>query len=93
MDQFISAIGIGAAVLTSLSYLPQVKRAWPKNTTEDLSWRTLAALTTGLILWIVYGTLKEDWVIAIANAVGASLSGAVLVFKVRDVLWHEHSSE
>jgi MtN3 and saliva related transmembrane protein len=90
MDQFISAIGIGAALLTSLSYVPQVKKAWPKNTTGDLSWKMLAALTTGLVLWIIYGTLKVDWVIALANAVGASLTGAVLVFKARDILSPKH---
>jgi len=78
-------IGVCAAVLTSLSYLPQVRKAWPRGSTGDLSLKMLVALTTGLVLWILYGALKGDWVIIAANSVGAMLSGSVLVFKIRDV--------
>jgi MtN3 and saliva related transmembrane protein len=88
LDQFLFGLGAAAAVLTSLSYIPQVRKAFPRGATEDLSLKMLLALTTGLVLWIVYGALKGDLVIAIANAVGASLSGAVLAFKIRDV-WSE----
>ena len=45
----------------------------------------LSALTIGLVLWVVYGVLKSDWVIVLANAVGALLTGAVLCFKIRDI--------
>jgi hypothetical protein len=38
-----------------------------------------------LDLWIVYGVLKDDWVIILANSIGASLSLAVLGFKIRDL--------
>lgn len=78
--------GIAAASLTSLSYLPQVKKAWPRNSTDDLSWKMLLTLTTGLMLWILYGVYKSDWVIASSNAVGALLTGLVLAFKFRDML-------
>jgi MtN3 and saliva related transmembrane protein len=78
-------IGASAAVLTSLSYIPQVRKAWPRGATEDLSLKMLIALTSGLLLWIGYGLLKGDWVIVAANGIGAILSGSVLVFKVRDM--------
>lgn len=78
-------IGALAALLTSLSYLPQVKKAWPRGETKDLSFKMLVALTTGLVLWVVYGLLRGDWTIVAANTVGASLSGAVLAFKIRDI--------
>lgn len=78
-------IGAAAAVLTSLSYLPQVKKAWPRGQTADLSLKMLMTLTAGLVLWILYGLLRQDWTIVAANSVGASLSGAVLAFKVRDI--------
>jgi MtN3 and saliva related transmembrane protein len=45
----------------------------------------LLVLTAGLLLWVGYGLLKGDWVIVVANSVGATLSGSVLVFKVRDL--------
>jgi MtN3 and saliva related transmembrane protein len=78
-------IGICAAVLTSLSYIPQVRKAWPRGSTTDLSLHMLVVLTTGLLLWIAYGLLKGDWVIVAANSVGAILSGSVLTFKIRDL--------
>jgi len=78
-------IGVLAAGLTSLSYIPQVRKAWPRGSTSDLSLRMLVALTCGLLLWVLYGVVKGDWVIVIANCVGAALSGSVLAFKIRDI--------
>jgi MtN3 and saliva related transmembrane protein len=78
-------LGVCAAVLTSLSYIPQVRKAWPRGSTKDLSLHMLIVLTTGLSLWIGYGVLKGDWVIVAANSVGAALSASVLIFKIRDM--------
>jgi MtN3 and saliva related transmembrane protein len=83
-------IGVCAAVLTSLSYIPQVRKAWPRGSTKDLSLHMLIVLTTGLLLWIGYGVLKNDWVIVAANSVGAILSGSVLAFKIRDMRSSAH---
>ena len=85
MKQLIPWIGIAAAVLTSLSYIPQVQKAWPRGSTSDLSLKMLVVLTTGLVLWVGYGLLKGDGVIVAANSVGAALSGSVLAFKIRDI--------
>jgi MtN3 and saliva related transmembrane protein len=85
MQSLVPWIGVCAAILTSLSYIPQVRKAWPRGSTKDLSLHMLAVLTTGLLLWIAYGLLKSDWVIVAANGVGAILSGSVLAFKIRDM--------
>jgi MtN3 and saliva related transmembrane protein len=84
-EVIIPWIGVCAAVFTSLSYIPQVRKAWPRGSTDDLSLKMLIALTAGLLLWIAYGLLKSDWVIVAANSVGAILSGSVLAFKIRDM--------
>jgi MtN3 and saliva related transmembrane protein len=78
-------IGACAAVLTSLSYIPQVRKAWPRGSTSDLSLKMLVVLTAGLTLWVWYGLLKGDGVIVAANSVGATLSATVLSFKIRDM--------
>jgi MtN3 and saliva related transmembrane protein len=85
LENLIPWIGISAAILTSLSYIPQVRKAWPRGSTRDLSLHMLVVLTTGLLLWIGYGLLKGDWVIVAANGVGATLSACVLIFKIRDM--------
>jgi MtN3 and saliva related transmembrane protein len=85
LDSLIPWVGACAALLTSLSYIPQVQKAWPRGSTSDLSLKILVALTTGLVLWIGYGLLRGDWVIVAANGVGAALSASVLAFKIRDM--------
>jgi MtN3 and saliva related transmembrane protein len=84
-QSLIPWIGIVAAALTSLSYIPQVRKAWPRGSTADLSLTMLVVLTAGLLLWIGYGLLKGDWVIVAANSVGGVLSASVLAFKIRDI--------
>jgi MtN3 and saliva related transmembrane protein len=77
--------GLAASACTSLSYLPQVRKAWPRGSTDNLSWKTLAVLTVGLCLWIAYGFIRGDWLIIGANCIGAGLSACVLAFKIRDL--------
>jgi MtN3 and saliva related transmembrane protein len=86
--EIVPWIGVCAAILTSLSYLPQVQKAWSRRSTSDLSLKMLLALTTGLLLWVVYGLVRGDWIIVAANLVGATLSGSVLAFKIRDLRDH-----
>jgi MtN3 and saliva related transmembrane protein len=85
MQYAIHILGILAAALTSLSYLPQPQKGIPRHSTSDLSLKMLVALSTGLCLWVVYGVAKDDWVIILANSTGAMLSLAVLGFKLRDL--------
>jgi MtN3 and saliva related transmembrane protein len=61
-------LGMLAMALTSFSYLPQLKKAMPRNSTSDLSLKMLVALSAGLCLWVVYGVAKDDRVIALANS-------------------------
>ena len=85
LRSLIPWIGACAALFTSLSYLPQVQKAWPRGSTSDLSLKMLVVLTTGLVLWIGYGLLRRDWVIVAANTVGGALSASLLAFKIRDM--------
>ena len=83
--QFLeTAIGVIAAMLTSLSYIPQVKKVRAGQPTGDLSSRMLISLTSGLLLWVVYGALKADWIIVAANITGVSLTGYVLYHKLQE---------
>jgi len=85
LSSFSPYVGALAAFLASLSYVPQVRKAWPRGSTGDLSLGMLAALTLGLTLWILYGVIQGDWVIIGSNVVGATLAGIVLCCKVRDL--------
>jgi MtN3 and saliva related transmembrane protein len=56
----------------------------PRDSTSDLSLKMLVALSAGLCLWVVCGVAKDDWAIILANSAGATLTLAVLGFKIRD---------
>jgi MtN3 and saliva related transmembrane protein len=84
--KIISVLGFVAAALTSLSYVPQLQKALPEDSTGDLSLKMLVTLFAGLALWVVYGLIVEDIVIVIANCVGGALVGVVLGCKVRDIM-------
>jgi MtN3 and saliva related transmembrane protein len=60
IDILIPWIGGFAALLTSLAYLPQLAKARPRGSTDDLSLVMLLTLTTGLSLWVCYGLLKGE---------------------------------
>jgi MtN3 and saliva related transmembrane protein len=84
-DHLVSGLGLVAAGLTSLSYIPQLKKASARGATHDISVGTFCALGVGLLLWIVYGALRSDWVLMLANAVSLLLVGAIAGCKIRDL--------
>ena len=75
--------GYPAAALTTVAYVPQVVKAWRSGSTRDLSVATLAALTTGLALWLAYGIGRGDAPLIAANAVTLGLAGTVLALKLK----------
>ncbi len=84
-DCVLPSIGLVAAGMTSLAYIPQLHKAWPRGATSDLSLNMLIVLSLGLLVWVVYGLLKPDWVVVLANVIGLALVGAVLICKIRDL--------
>ncbi|ACY48888.1 SemiSWEET family sugar transporter [Rhodothermus marinus] len=72
-------IGLIAATLTTLAFLPQVVRTWRRRSADDLSAGTFLLLFTGIVLWLLYGILRRDPIIILANAVGVTLVGSLLL--------------
>ena len=55
---------------------------------DRFGWRFVVedvhALSAGVGLWVVYGFLKSDLIIIIANVVSLALLMGILYFKLRD---------
>jgi MtN3 and saliva related transmembrane protein len=66
-----TVVGFVAAFCTTVSYVPQVRKCWRTGSTGDLSLKMILLLAAGISLWLVYGIMKGDLVIMLAN--GASL--------------------
>lgn len=76
-------IGYLAAVLTTLSFVPQ---AWHTFRTRDVRGISLGMYTVfavGVALWLIYGVLLAAWPIVVANAITLALAVAILVMKLR----------
>ena len=67
----VTALGLIAGSLTTLSFAPQVARAWRTRSTADLSLAMLVVFLAGVLLWLAYGVVKGDVAIIAANAVTA----------------------
>jgi MtN3 and saliva related transmembrane protein len=77
-------IGGFAAFCTTVSYIPQVKKAWQTRQTGDISLKMLLLLATGLGLWVAYGLMKSDWVIVVANSISLAMLANLIWFKMRE---------
>jgi MtN3 and saliva related transmembrane protein len=78
-----TAIGLAAALCTTVSYAPQVMKCWRTGEADDLSLRMFLILGAGLSLWVVYGVLRSDWVIVGANTVSVAMLSIIVYFRIR----------
>ena len=77
-----SLIGLVAGTLTTLSFVPQVAKAWRRRSVNDLSLTMLLMFATGVALWLVYGVLNDAVPIIAANGVTLVLAMALIAMKV-----------
>ena len=76
-------VGILASIFTSTSLLPQLIKIIREKKAENISLWMLAVLFTGLSGWIVYGILKNDWIIIAANSFSLVLNILITVFSIK----------
>lgn len=76
-------IGYAAALLTTVSFVPQV---WLTLRTRDVSGVSLGMyglFTAGVALWLIYGVIQRSWPLVGANAVTLILALTVLLMRLR----------
>lgn len=79
-------IGLVAAMLTTISFLPQTLMVLRTGRTEGISLCMYALFTTGVASWLIYGLMVESLPVILANAVTLALAATILSLKVRAVL-------
>jgi len=75
-------IGYAAAILTTLSFLPQAIMTIKTRDTESLSLAMYSSFTLGVLLWLVYGFFIGNKVIIYANSITLLLAFIILSVKV-----------
>ena len=83
MDSYIGIIGFIAAFCTTVSFVPQVLRTWRTRDLSGISLTMYSIFTFGIMVWLVYGLLQNDWPLVIANAITGSLSMTILIMKIK----------
>lgn len=82
-EYFIFVIGISATFFSLWSTVPQIKKSLKTKKTDDVSKWLIISLIVGLSLWVLYGIVKGDMVIAVANAIGVTLNVILLLLKLK----------
>ena len=83
MSSVTEAIGIVAAVLTTVSFVPQVWHSFKTRDVSGISLGMYSAFTVGVALWLVYGILLQAWPLIVANGVTLCMAVAILLMKLR----------
>jgi MtN3 and saliva related transmembrane protein len=74
-------IGFLAAVLTTFSFLPQAILTLRTRKTDEISLVMYLMLNIGIICWLVYGVVRDDVALILANSVTLLFSLPILFVK------------
>lgn len=74
-------IGSLAAFLCLISYIPQIVKGFTTKRLDDVSTLFMCFLIIGLILWVTYGSLRNDVVIIASNLIAVFLVSTVVLMK------------
>ena len=79
---WIEVVGLVGAFLSSITFIPQVYKAWQSKSVGDLSLTMILIVFTSTIVWIVYGVSLTLWPVILCNSIMAGLTMLLIYFKL-----------
>ena len=76
-------IGIIAAFLTTLSFIPQALQVIKTKDTSGISLGMYAMFVAGVFLWMIHGINIRDVAIIAANGITFVLASIILAYKIK----------
>jgi MtN3 and saliva related transmembrane protein len=76
-------MGTVAAILTTVSFVPQALRIVRTRDTHSLSLPMYLVFTAGVGFWLGYGLVLGSWPMIVANAITFVLAVTILALKLR----------
>jgi len=76
-------LGYLAAILTTISFVPQVLHTWRTRKAQGVSLVMICLFSLGVALWLAYGLMSGAWPVVAANGITLALSLALLGMKLR----------
>lgn len=83
LSQLGNIIGMLAAMLTTIAFIPQAWLTWKTRRADGVSLGMYSIFTTGVALWLVYGLIIGAWPIIVANTFTLALALFILGMKLR----------
>ncbi|MBP2282473.1 MtN3 and saliva related transmembrane protein [Flavobacterium sp. CG_23.5] len=80
--EYIQILGLAAAAFTTGANFPQTYKIIKTKSTKDISKVTYGMLFLGGIMWLIYGILKSDVPIIIANGISSTICGIIFMLKL-----------
>ncbi|MCU0357209.1 MAG: SemiSWEET family transporter [Cyclobacteriaceae bacterium] len=78
---WIELTGHFGAFLTSVTFVPQVYKAWQTKSVGDLSLVMIFIVFISTIVWLIYAVSLMLWPVIIANGIVSVLSLLLIYFK------------
>ena len=78
-------IGSIAAMLTTVSFVPQAYQSWKTRDLSGISLPMYSLFSTGVAFWLFYGLMIMSWPVIIANGITLILACAVLLLKIQSL--------
>ena len=75
-------IGFLAAILTTISFIPQVIRIYKTNDSNAISLKMYLLFAAGVFCWLIYGLMILEYPIIIANFITFILVLLILIKKL-----------
>lgn len=83
-ESIVQLVGSFAAICTTIAFLPQVHHSYKTRDLSGISLPMYSIFTVGVALWLIYGILKKDWPLIIANGITFAASLTILILKLRE---------
>jgi len=80
--EWTEAVGHFGALLSSITFIPQVYKAWQTKSVGDLSLTMILIVFSSTIVWLVYGIALTLWPVIVANSIICILSTVLILFKL-----------
>jgi MtN3 and saliva related transmembrane protein len=82
MIEYANIVGGIAAVLSTVSFVPQAAKIIRSRDTSSISTGMYAVTVAGFTLWTAYGAMQTAWPLIASNSICLILSAFILTMKL-----------
>lgn len=80
---FTTIIGLTAAVLTTVSFVPQALKTIRTKNVDGLSVGMYSIFTLGIVCWLTYGIVMKDLPMILANSITIIFVLIILIYVIK----------